>query len=286
MAGRRSPLFDVLIETSRAPWWAGLAAAVLVWITLRFAIPAALGDDTPGRMLAPVSTTVAPWLALLFALAAARSALVAHRAKRLHSTTRSLDALRALDWREFEALVAEGYRRAGYRVRTLGGPGADGGVDAELRLDGRTTVVQAKRWRTTNIGVGVVRELFGVMHARGADHAVVVGSGGFTRAARQFARDNGVELVDGSGLLELIAGVDPVRGTRAAASVPADGAVSAAALPVDARVPTRAPAANHVLECEACRAPMKLRRRRGAPPSAQPFWGCSRFPACRHTGPA
>jgi len=269
---------DLLVEISHVPWWVGVGFAALAWGILGFVVPSSLGQRPMEQMIGSVSVVAAPWFALLFVLAAVRSAFRTYQASRLHAATRSLDDLRALDWRQFEALVGEAYRRDGYRVRVNEGAGADGGVDVELYRDGRTTVVQAKRWRTRNIGVGVVRELFGAMHARGADRAVVVGSGGFTRAAIEFARSNAVELVDGSALLALVVGVDvPKR------SGPTDErALEITTRAADRREPPVA-AQNEAPECEACRSPMKLRRRRGAPASVPSFWGCSKFPACRHT---
>jgi len=68
----------------------------------------------------------------------------------------SIDRIRALPWREFELLVAEAYRRKGYRVAERGGGGADGGIDIELRAGGKTLVVQCKRWKTRTVGVAMV----------------------------------------------------------------------------------------------------------------------------------
>jgi len=46
-------------------------------------------------------------------------------------------------------------------VNERGGRGPDGGVDLVLRKGSEATVVQCKQYRATQVGVAVVRELFG-----------------------------------------------------------------------------------------------------------------------------
>ena len=78
-----------------------------------------------------------------------------------------------------------------------GGGGADGGVDLVLTRDGEKHLVQCKQWRAFKVGVDVVRELYGVMAAKGAAGGFVVTSGRFTDEAQDFARGRNVQLVDG-----------------------------------------------------------------------------------------
>jgi restriction system protein len=90
-------------------------------------------------------------------LAAAVDAVI--RARRFRRQ-RTLDDLRALSWQQFEEVIADAFRRHGYRVRETGGRGtADGGVDVVLIRNGKQTVVQAKHWRAQRVGVQPVREL-------------------------------------------------------------------------------------------------------------------------------
>ena len=93
----------------------------------------------------------------------------------------SRDALSTMSWREFEALVEEAFRIRGYTVKRIGGDGPDGGVDIELKRGAETVLVQCKQWRAYKVGVQVVRELYGVMAARGAASGIVVTSGTFTQ---------------------------------------------------------------------------------------------------------
>ena len=65
-------------------------------------------------------------------------------------------------------------------------------------------VVQAKHWRRDAVGVALVRELYGVQRAMGADGAMFVSLGRYTVDARQFAGSVGTTLVDGDELLAII----------------------------------------------------------------------------------
>ena len=74
-----------------------------------------------------------------------------------------------MDWREFEMLTGEAFRRQGYDIVENGLGGADGGIDLILRKDGKTFLVQCKQWRHKCVDVKVVREMFGVLVHEGAD---------------------------------------------------------------------------------------------------------------------
>lgn len=95
-----------------------------------------------------------------------------------------------------------------------GGP--DGGVDLLLKRDRETFLVQCKQWRAQKVGVQTVRELYGVMAAKGAAGGFVVTSGSFTEEAQQFAKGRNVQLVDGIQLKVLVDSVSVSRGPKAA----------------------------------------------------------------------
>lgn len=116
----------------------------------------------------------------------------------------SATALNGMPWREFEILVGEAYRLQGYRVTETGGDGADGGVDLALDKGGERFLVQCKQWKAIKVGVDVVRELYGVMAAKGATGGFVVTSGRFTQDAKAFAEGRNVKLVDGPELFGMI----------------------------------------------------------------------------------
>ena len=105
-------------------------------------------------------------------------------------------------------LVGEGFRLQGYQVVETGGGGADGGADLVLskpsKNGGEKFLVQCKQWRAYKVGVDVVRELYGVMAAKGAAGGFVVTSGRFTDEAVSFASGRNVTLVDGPKLHGLL----------------------------------------------------------------------------------
>ena len=113
-------------------------------------------------------------IVLLCLLGAAVSFMRRRRRRMLVGTVTDSDAAAALDgmsWREFELLVGESFRRQGWQVAEQGGAQADGGVDLILRRDRETFVVQCKQWKAFKVGVQVVRELYGVMAAKGARYS-------------------------------------------------------------------------------------------------------------------
>ena len=73
-----------------------------------------------------------------------------------------------------------------------------------MRKDGETYLVQCKQWRAFKVGVPVVRELYGVMAAKGAAGGFVVTSGRFTAEAEAFAEGRNIRLLDGPKLERML----------------------------------------------------------------------------------
>ena len=119
--------------------------------------------------------------------------------------SRSTHALRDMTWQEFELLVGEAFRAQGYQITETGGGGPDGGADLVLRNGAETWLVQCKRWKAYMVDVSVVRELYGVMAARGATGGYVVTAGSFSNDAQAFAAGRNVRLIDGLKLTPLLA---------------------------------------------------------------------------------
>ena len=196
--------------------------------------------------------------------------------------SKATDALDGMSWREFELLVGEGFRLQGYQVVETGGGGADGGVDLVLTKPGKNGgekfLVQCKQWRAFKVGVDVVRELYGVMAARGATGGFVVTSGRFTDEAVSFASGRNVNLVDGPKLHGLIrqakAGID--RSPARSGSSSSDAAAPA--------VPPN-PAQMQAASCPLCSKPMVRRTAKRGANAGSEFWGCTGYPACRGTRP-
>jgi restriction system protein len=186
-----------------------------------------------------------------------------------------LERIRALSWQAFERRVADLYRNQGFAVEETGGGGADGGVDLRLRRNGRTTLVQCKQWRVYKVGVRPVRELFGVMVADGADHAVFVSSGRYTEEALAFAKDKPMELIDGTRLAVLFADVRAEAGPFASEETQQQAMKEPE--PRDPPPPLVPPG------CPRCGAAMVHRTARRGANAGHQFWGCPSYPDCKGT---
>ena len=60
--------------------------------------------------------------------------------------------------------------------------------------------MQCKHWKG-GVGVGVVREMYGVMHAEQFNGVFVVGLSGFTKEAWSWIKGKPIRLMDGRNLL-------------------------------------------------------------------------------------
>ncbi|HEX7891311.1 MAG TPA: restriction endonuclease [Ramlibacter sp.] len=187
----------------------------------------------------------------------------------------SADALNGMSWHEFEMLVGEAFRLQGYAVEEQGGAQPDGGVDLVARKGTETFLVQCKQWKALKVGVDVVRQLYGVMAARGAAGGFVVTSGRFTDDAISFAAGRNVRLVDGPKLFGLLQQARAARPTRAPAASSTAQAVRPAAVRSSPSDSASTP------PCPVCNAPMVRRTARKGTNAGSEFWGCSTFPKCR-----
>ncbi len=280
---RKSGLAEDLMElVAMMPWWAGCALALVSYVFLhRIASPQVAGVVTPGQVAASVTPMIWKALAnigqylipLLCLVGAATSAYRRYQRKNLvagvvGSTT--ADALNGMSWKEFEKLVGEAFRLQGYQVTELGGDGPDGGIDLVLRKGHEKFLVQCKQWKAFTVGVAVVRELYGVMAAKGATGGFVVTSGRFTDDAKAFAEGRNVKLIDGPRLFGLIKQATAARG---------------AALPPEFN-PRREPTFTEAISppaCPLCAKPMVKRTAARGRTAGASFWGCSGYPACRGT---
>jgi restriction system protein len=243
---RRSSIADDLVLM---PWWVSVVLAGIVYFVVPGFLPPAIAK---GGLTGIIS------LGLL--AIAAISAFRAWKTGRMLERQTSIESLRALPWKRFEDLLGEAYRRQGYRVEETLGGGADGGVDLVLRKDGRTTLVQCKRWKQS-VSVQTVRELYGVLIDRGAAGAKLVATTTFTADAVAFASGKPIELVGSTALLELIRGVQTLG--NIAASLP------------QKEQSQRGPV------CPRCGSEMVMRTARQGANAGQSFWGCPKFPECR-----
>lgn len=279
---KSSPLEDMMDLVALLPWWGGVAIAVIGYLVLhRMAVPVKVGAVQAGQvsqlMTASIMTglaTVGQYLVPLVGLAGAAMSFMRRKQRAALITdvaqSKSANALDGMSWREFEMLVGEAYALQGYRVTETGGGGADGGIDLVLAKGGEKFFVQCKQWKAFRVGVDVVRELYGVMAAKGATGGFVVTSGRFTEDAKAFADGRNVQLVDGTKLFAMI---KQVKQSQAAKQ-------SATGAPIQAKEPVAAEPT-----CPQCGSSMVKRTARKGGNAGGEFWGCSKFPNCRGVRP-
>jgi restriction system protein len=214
------------------PWWAGIGLAALSYAVLHAIASRPVAVAQPGQIAAVATAGLLRGLAyagqyvvpIICVGAAALSAWRRRERRELMrgvSANPSAESLNGMTWRQFEKLVSESFRMQGYQVTETGRTGPDGGVDLVLRKDRGTFLVQCKQWKAFKVGVETVRELHGVMAARGATGGFVVTSGRFSRAATQFATGLNIRLIDGPILHALIAKAMPSAASAPAAAAPA-----------------------------------------------------------------
>lgn len=280
---RTIPAEDLMDLVAMLPWWAGVALAAVSYLVLhRMAGQEVVAATRPGEMGTLVTQTLWKTLATfgqyllpLICVGGAGISAWCRRARRKLiadvGQSNAVDALDGMSWREFEMLVSEAFRLQGYGVLETGGGGADGGVDLVLSKGTEKYFVQCKQWKAFKVGVAVVRELFGVMAAKGAAGGFVVTSGRFTEDAVGFASGRNLKLIDGPLLHGLIR---QARSSRGQAPAQQSGPSLVPAAPAD--TPS-------VPSCPTCSKPMVKRTAKRGANAGEEFWGCSAYPACRGT---
>jgi restriction endonuclease Mrr len=119
------------------------------------------------------------------------------------SPTEILEQLHAIDWFQFEKLVALMYRKLGYTVTRRGGANPDGGIDLVIEKNGMRSAVQCKQWKTWNVGVKAVREFLGALTDARIQKGIFITLCGYTGDARQLAEKHGIEIVNEKGLKQM-----------------------------------------------------------------------------------
>jgi restriction system protein len=278
MTRRRNSAFeDLLTLAANLPWKVSLALAPATFIALH-AIATAFSQPPAVKSTADLGAVVIRQYVHVFAailqfvipaafvIGAVVSFVKRSRSISLIDNVRSAGgpAIASLAWQEFESLVGEGFRQRAFQVQERGGAGPDGGIDLILHKGHEKFLVQCKQWRAQQVGVSIVRELYGVMAAEHAAGGYVVTSGRFTKDAIEFAKGRNIELVNGSQLDSLLA-----KGSK--------GPVSATAPASPSSRTAVSPA------CPTCQKPMIERVAKQGRNAGKPFWGCRSYPKCRGT---
>ena len=243
----------------------GTCAIGLCLLLLPFVIPKSSAFAAVLPNFQPIIWTGA-WVALATGLAL----LVLHRLTkskppaspppRNTPTAWSAEVFADIEWRRFEAVCESLFAQAGFQTQSQS-HGADGGVDIWLHsqhADGPVAVVQCKHWNEKPVGVKELREFFGVMSSHKLARGTYATTSTFTSDALQFASANGIHVLDGKRLLELIA-------TRTAEQ---QQALLTVAYESEYWRPT----------CASCGIKMV---ERDSAKGRSGFWGCVNYPRCK-----
>jgi restriction system protein len=297
---REFALSDRLLDWSATlPWWLDCIAATLLFSLLQVlsqGVQAVAPGEAPQELLSHLvlyGRYAVPGLLLVMAAA---SVWRRHQRGRLllqASVSPSPDALDNLSRRDFELLVTEAFRLQGYEVDEMGTDATDEGMSLVLWKNDCKSLVQCKPWTSYRVGVEVVRELTGLMHAVGASSAFLVTSGGFTRAARHFATGQPVNLLDGPTLCEWISRARSRQAQTATHDTPTTSEPAKTGLlavrhgevqpPLDASALLALAQAREAVipPCPRCGKAMQRQAAQQGVHGGQSFWGCTAFPSCR-----
>lgn len=164
--------------------------------------------------------------------------------------------LRGMKPSEFEEYIADLFRRRGFTTKTVGGR-SDGGIDVIATKDGVKHYIQCKKFITSKVGVGDVRNFYGALADHLADgKGYFITTNVFTLEAEQFVEDKPIELIDGQALVRLIRSVEK----KSKASTASEASENAS------------------LMCPECGGKLVVRNGKHGE-----FYGCSNFPKCRYT---
>lgn len=172
-------LFAVLL---RSPWWVSVGIAAVLGLVAAALLPAEF------RVVGSLSGF--PFLVI--------GALAAQRQWRLPGTARVLQtqqAVGAMAWPAFQALLTESFRRNGFVLQPA--PAGDA-VDLVLDRQGRRTLVSARRWKTARLGVEPLRALQAARQRDDSNadlpQAVCICLGALSDNATAYAAEHGITL--------------------------------------------------------------------------------------------
>lgn len=183
----KNSLFAILL---RSPWWISLLIA-LGLAALSFAL---LPADFRGVGV----LSGLPFLVL--------SAVAAHRQWHVPSAARvaqTEQAISAMPWAAFAALLEQAFRRDGYTVSR----GKSEAYDFELERQGRRTVVSARRWKSARTGQEVLRALQAARDSREADEALYIGLAPLSDNAIPYAREQRITVWQAQELAQTLRGL-------------------------------------------------------------------------------
>lgn len=180
----QNSIFAILL---RSPWW--ISAAIALFLI-------AGAKVLPNPALAAALLFAALPFVVLAAIAGWKQRHVPSSAR----VEQTANAVRAMSWQTFSAVLHEGFRQDGCNVTRLTGEQADFALQRKDRL----AVVSAKRWKASRVGVQALRELSAARLARGAHEGIYVTTGEVSEQARAYANTNQIRFCTEQELARLL----------------------------------------------------------------------------------
>lgn len=195
----------MLAFVSRISGWTALVIALVSYAGIGLTIPLIFGMPTYALIYFNVIGTI---FAVVILLGWLLVRIAAGERRNLLEWTADL---RRLNFKEFEWLVGEVFRREGWTVRETGrDDGPDGNIDLELLRDQQRMIVQCKRWTANSIPVDEIRRFLGTLMREklNGSAGIFVTLSDFTDQARREAKQAGILLIDKH---ELFSRIEKVR---------------------------------------------------------------------------
>lgn len=192
----KNSLFAILL---RSPWWYSFLIALAIGLATSALLP------VDYRVAGAI--TGVPFL-VIAAAAAWRQRQLPNAAQ--VETTRQ--AVAAMAWPAFAALLEQAFRRDGYEVARPAGGDA---VDFVLERRGRRMFVAARRWKSARTGLETLRALQSAREAGPDDlpnDALYIGLGELTDNARPFAAEHRIAIWQASEVAQALRGLPLGRG--------------------------------------------------------------------------
>ena len=115
---------------------------------------------------------------------------------------KQVQELQKLTPTQFEEYIAVLFKSLGYNTRVTGGK-SDGGVDVEAEKDGHVHYIQCKKYISSKVPVGAIRDFYGAIADRiDGGKGYFITTNVFTLEAEKFAENKPIELIDKFKLME------------------------------------------------------------------------------------
>jgi restriction system protein len=170
------------------------------------------------------------------------------------------EKVRALDWFQFEKLIAAIYETKGYSVKRLGGANPDGGIDLIVENVSDRFVVQCKQWKAWKVGVREIREFLGTLTDSRIPRGIFITLRGYTDDARALADKHNISLLSEESVVKLLEDADWKFNPAIISALD-----------------------NQRKLCPRCESELVLRTARRGSGAGGEFWGCSNYPRCKFT---